>query len=58
MYTLLKLQEDPTCEPGVKLIIGISESRGEFPGFDGLVHESVMHLYVLNSSHGLSLYSL
>ena len=58
MNTLLKLQGDPTCEPGVNLIIGISESRGEFPVFDRLVHESVMHLYVLNSSHGLSLYSL
>ena len=51
----------PTCEPGVNL------TRGEFPVFDRLVRESVMHLfgrlasvakYVLNSSHGLSPYSL
>ena len=48
------------------VIIGVSESRGEFPVFDRLVRESVMHLfgrlasvteYVLNSSHGLSPYS-
>ena len=45
MYTLLKLQGDPTCKPGVNLNIGISESRGEFPVFDRLVRESVMHLF-------------
>ena len=45
MYTPLKLQGDPTCKPGVNLIIGISESRGEFPVFDRLVRESVMHLF-------------
>ena len=28
-----------------QLIIGISESRGEFPIFDRLVRESVMHLF-------------
>ena len=41
----LKLQGDPTCKPGVNLIIGISESQGEFPVFDRLVCESVMHLF-------------
>ena len=45
IYTLLKLQGDATCEPGVNLIIGISESRGEFPVFDRLACESVMHLF-------------
>ena len=45
MYTPLKLQGDPTCKPGVNLIIGIPESRGEFPVFDRLVRESVMHLF-------------
>ena len=45
MCTLLKLQGDPTCEPGVNLIIRISESRGEFPVFDRLVRENVMHLF-------------
>ena len=45
MYTLLKLQGDPTCKPWVNLIIGISESRGEFPVFDRLVRGSMMHLF-------------
>ena len=45
MYTLLKLQGDPTCKPGVNLTIGISESQGEFSVFDRLVRESVMHLF-------------
>ena len=45
IFTLLKLQGDPTCKPGVNLIIGISESQGEFPVFDRLVHESLMHLF-------------
>ena len=34
-----------TRKPGVNLIIGISESRGEFPVFDRLVRESMMHLF-------------
>ena len=50
-------------ETFTSVIIGVSESRGEFPIFDRLVRESVVHLfgrlasvaeYVLNSSHGLS----
>ena len=40
----LPLALDPACEPGVNLTSGISESRGEFPVFNRLVHESVMHL--------------
>ena len=45
IYTLLKLQGDLTCKPGVNLIVGMSESRGEFPVFDRLVRESVVHLF-------------
>ena len=50
IYTLLKLQGDLTCKPGVNLIIGMSESRGEFPVFDRLVRESVVHLFGLMAS--------
>ena len=40
------------------VIIRISESQGEFPVFDRLVRESVMHLFGRLPSHGLSPYSL